>query len=75
MQLADLTVEEPQTQTQQLIRTYEARLDPAGALLSAESQFEQESLVMVEEGWQLKQVSHRGTIVAPRVAVVAVYER
>ncbi len=75
MQLADLMIDEPQTQTQQLIRTYEARLDQAGVVTSAESQFEQESLAMVEEGWQLKQVSHRGTIVSPRVAVVAIYER
>lgn len=75
MQLADLMIDEPQTQTQQLIRTYEARLDQEGVVTSAESQFEQESLAMVEEGWQLKQVSHRGTIVSPRVAVVALYER
>jgi hypothetical protein len=75
MQLADLTIDQPQQQTQELIRTYEGMFDLDGVFASAESQFEQESLVMVEDGWQLKQVSHRGTIVSPRVAVVAVYER
>lgn len=75
MQLADLTIEQPQQQTQQLIRTYEGQFDLEGAFASAESQFEQESLSMVEDGWQLKQVSHRGTIVSPRASVVAVYAR
>lgn len=73
MQLADLTIDQPQTQ--QLVRTYEGMFDLEGVFASAESQFEQESLSMVEDGWQLKQVSHRGTIVTPRVAVVAIYER
>lgn len=73
MQLADLTIDQPQTQ--QLVRTYEGMFDLEGVFASAESLFEQESLSMVEDGWQLKQVSHRGTIVTPRVAVVAIYER
>ncbi len=75
MQLADLTIEESQQQTQQFIRTYEGVLDLEGVFASAESQFEQESLSMVEDGWQLKQVSHRGTVVSPRTVVVATYER
>lgn len=74
MQLADLTIDQPQ-QTQQLIHTYEGMFDLEGAFTSAESQFEQESLALVEEGWQLKQVSHQGTIVSPRLAVIATYER
>jgi hypothetical protein len=73
MQLADLMID-PQ-QAQQLIRTYEGLVDLEGVFTSAESQFEQESLALVEEGWQLKQVSHRGTIVSPSVAVIATYER
>lgn len=75
MQLADLTIDQPQIQTQQLIHTYEGQLDLEGVFASAESQFERESLSMVEDGWQLKQVSHRGTIVSPRVVVIATYER
>jgi len=75
MQLADPMIDQPQQQTQQLIRTYEGVFNLEGVFSSAESQFEQESLSMVEEGWQLKQVSHRGTIISPRVAVVAIYER
>ena len=75
MQLADLMIDQPQEQTQQLIRTYESLFDLEGVLASAESQFEQEHLVMVEDGWQLKQVSYRGTIVSPRLAAVAIYER
>ena len=73
MQLADLMID-PQ-QAQQLIRTYEGLVDLEGVSTSAESQFEQESLAMLEDGWQLKLVSHRGTIVSPRVAVMATYER
>ena len=73
MQLADPTIDQPQTQ--QLMRTYEGMFDLEGVFTSAESQFEQESLAMVEDGWQLKQVSHRGTIVSPRVSVIATYER
>ncbi len=75
MQLADLTIDQPQQQTQQLIRTYEGALDLEGVFASAESQFEMQSLAMVEDGWQLKRVSHRGTIVSPRLSVVAVYEQ
>lgn len=75
MQLADLTIDQPQQQTQQLVRTYEGMFDLEGAFASAESRFEQDSLDMVEEGWQLRQVSHRGTLVSPRIAVVAIYER
>jgi len=75
MQVADLTIDQPQSETQQLVRTYEGLFDLESVFTSAESQFEQESLAMVEEGWQLKQVSHRGTIVSPCVAVIAIYER
>ena len=75
MQLADPMIDQPQQETQELIRTYEGLFSVTGAFTSAESQFEQESLALVEEGWQLKQVSHRGTIVSPRLAVIATYGR
>jgi hypothetical protein len=74
MQLADLTIDQPQ-QTQQVVRTYEGMFDLEGLFTSAESLFEQESLAMVEDGWQLKLVSHQGTIVSPRLAITATYER
>lgn len=75
MQLADLMIDQPQQQTQQLVRNYEHTLDLEGAFVNAESQFERDCLALVEEGWQLKLVSHRGTIVAPRAVVVATYEK
>ena len=75
MQLADLTIDQPQQQTQQLVRSYEHTFDLEGAFVNAESQFERETIALVEDGWQLKQVSHRGTIVAPRAVVVATYEK
>ena len=74
MQLADPMIDQPQ-QTQQFIQTYEGMFDLEGVFSSAESQFEQESLALAADGWQLKQVSHRGTIVSPRLAVIATYER
>lgn len=75
MQLADLTIDQPQQETQQLVRAYEGALDLDGTFVTAESQFERDSLGMTVEGWQLKVVSHRGSIVSPGVVVVATYEK
>ncbi|HEY0754387.1 MAG TPA: hypothetical protein VGD98_10525 [Ktedonobacteraceae bacterium] len=75
MQLADLTIDQPQQQTQQLMRVYESLFLVDDVFVSAESQFEKDGLALAEGGWQLKQVSHRGTIVSPRATVVAVYEQ
>ena len=69
MQLADLTIDQPQQQTEQLVRTYVNILDAEGTSVAAVSQFESDCLVLVEEGWRLKQVSHRETM------VVAMYEK
>ncbi len=74
MQLADLEIDQLQTQTQQTERTYADILDQDGAWTSAESQFEQDCVAMLVEGWQLKLVSHRGSIIAPQT-VVAIYAK
>ena len=74
MHVADLTIDQPQEQIEQLLRTYENTFDQDGAVVTAVSQFESECLVLLEEGWRLKQVSHRGSIVSPH-SVVATYAR
>jgi len=74
MQLADLTIDQPQQQIQQIERAYENTSGLEGASVDAVSQFESECLVLLEEGWRLKQVSHRGSILSPRM-VVATYEK
>jgi hypothetical protein len=73
MQLADLMIDPSQQTGQQLVRTYESARDLDGTFVSAESQFEHDCLSLLEEGWQLKGVSHRGSIVVPCVAVIATY--
>lgn len=75
MQLADLTIDQPQQKKEQVVRTYESVPDLDGEQRTAESQFEHESLRMVEEGWRLKVVSHRGSIFSPCVVVIATYEK
>lgn len=74
MHVADLVIDQPQQQTEQLIRVYENTFDQEGAAVAAISQFESECLVLLDEGWRLKQVSHRGSIVSPR-SVIATYEK
>ena len=64
MQVVDLEIE------QHLVRTYETILD-----VTAEAQFELEGQSLAEEGWQLKQVSQRGTIVSPAFAIIAAYRK
>jgi hypothetical protein len=74
MHLADLVIDRPQRQLQQLVRTYESALDLDNTLVTAESKFEHDSLTLAEDGWRLKLVSHRGSIVSPHV-VVATYAK
>lgn len=74
MQLADPAIDQPQQQTEQLVCTYENILDLEGAALSAVSQFESECLTLAEDGWRLKQASHRGSLVSPHT-IVAAYEK
>jgi hypothetical protein len=75
MQLADLVIDPSQQAGQQLVRTYESARNLDGTYSSAESQFEHDCLALLEEGWQLKGVNHRGSIVMPCMAVVATYIR
>lgn len=74
MHVADLVIDRPQQQLEQLVRKYESAMDVDNMLVTAESRFEQDCSVLVEDGWQLKLVSHWGSIVAP-YAVVATYEK
>jgi len=74
MHVADLVIDRPQQQLEQLVRRYESALDLDNTLVTAESRFEQDCFSLVEDGWQLKLVSHWGSIVLP-YAVVATYER
>jgi hypothetical protein len=74
MHVADLVIDRPQQQLQQLVRTYESALDLNNTLVTAESKFEHDCLALLEDGWRLKLVSHRGSIVLPH-AVVASYEK
>ncbi len=75
MQLADLTIDQAREQVQQLVCVYENTLDLAGTFETAASQFERACHTLVEEGWRLKQVSHRGSILSPQAAIVATYEK
>ena len=68
-------IDEPQQETQPLTRVYENMSDLNGELVSAESQFEQDSQRMVEEGWRLQRVSQQGTIVSPSAVFVATYSK
>jgi hypothetical protein len=74
MQLADLTIDSLQQQTEQLIRTYSSNFNLDGAFVNATDLFEHESLVLLEDGWRLKQVTHQGSLVSPQT-VVAVYAK
>jgi hypothetical protein len=75
MHVADLVIDRPQQQLEQLVRTYECALDLDNMLVTAESKFEQDCLALAEDGWRLKLVSHLGSIVLPRNTVVARYEK
>jgi hypothetical protein len=74
MQLADLVIEQPQ-QAVELVQTYESILGFEGVISTAVSQFERSCLALSEEGWQLKRVSHRGSLVFPDAVIVAVYAK
>jgi hypothetical protein len=74
MQLADLTIDQPQQQTEQLVRTYTNILNADGDTVEAVNQFESECQVLLEEGWRLKQVSHKGSIMVPQ-AIIATYAK
>ncbi len=74
MHVADLVIDQPQQQTQQLVRTYEGTLDLDNTFVTAESRFEHDCLALAEDGWRLKLVSHRGSIVFTHT-VVATYEK
>ena len=74
MQVADLVIDQSQQQTRQLVRTYEGTFGLDDTFVSAASKFEHDCLILSEDGWRLKQVSHRGSIVFPH-AVVATYEK
>lgn len=74
MQLVDLTIDQHQQQLEQLVRTYTNILDVDGTEVVAVNQFESDCLVLLEEGWRLKQVSYRGPIMAPQ-AIIATYEK
>ena len=75
MHVADLVIDQPQQQIQQLVRTYESALDADNTLVTAESKFECDCLALSEDGWQLKLVSHWGSIVFPHTVVIARYEK
>lgn len=75
MQVADSAIEQLQQAEEQLVLTYERVLNADGVFRSAVSQFESECLTLVEEGWQLKRVSHRGSLIFPEAVVVAIYEK
>jgi hypothetical protein len=74
MHVADLVIDQPKPQTQQLVRTYEGVPGPDTTFVTVESQFERDCLILSEDGWRLKLVSHRGSIVLPHT-VVARYEK
>ncbi len=75
MQFADLMIDQSQQEMQQLVYTYEGARDLEGVFVSAESLFEHDSQRLFEEGWLLKAVSHRGSILSPCLAVVATYKK
>jgi hypothetical protein len=75
MQLADLVIDQSEEAVRQLVNTYESVLGLDGMFVTAVSQFERDCLALSEEGWQLKRVSHRGSIVFPAAVVVATYEK
>jgi hypothetical protein len=74
MHVADLVIDQPKSQTQQIVRTYKSTLDLDNTSVTAESNFERDCLTLTEEGWQLKLVSHWGSIVHPHT-VIARYEK
>jgi hypothetical protein len=74
MHVADLVIDQPKSQTQQIVRTYKSALDLDNMFVAAESKFERDCLALAEEGWQLKLVSHWGSIVLPHT-VIARYEK
>jgi hypothetical protein len=74
MHVADLVIDQPQQQTQQLVRTYEGALGLDNTFVTAESKFERDCLNLSEDGWRLKLVSHQGSIIFTH-AVVATYEK
>ena len=74
MHVADLVIDQPQQQIQQLVRTYQGALDLDNTFVTAESKFERDCLNLSEDGWRLKLVSHQGSIVSPHT-VVAAYEK
>jgi hypothetical protein len=74
MHVADLVIDQPKQQTQQLVRTYEGALGLDNTFVTAENKFERDCLTLLEDGWRLKRVSHWGSIVLPH-AVVASYEK
>lgn len=75
MQLADLAIDQPQQALQRLVRTYDSAFSYDGTFVAAETQLERDCFSMTEEGWRLKKVSHRGSIVSPSMVVIATYER
>jgi hypothetical protein len=75
MYAVDLIIDQPQQSIQQLVRTYARNFALDGTTVSAVSQFEHEGLTLLEEGWQLKVVSHRGSMALPQEKVVATYEK
>jgi hypothetical protein len=74
MHVADLVIDQTLPQKQQLVRTYEGALDQENMFVTAESKFERDCLTLSEDGWRLKLVSQRGSIVFPHT-VVATYEK
>ena len=76
MHVADQVIDRPQSEQllEQLVRKYESAVDADNMLVTAESKFEQDCQALVEDGWQLKLVSHWGSIVLP-YAVVATYQK
>jgi hypothetical protein len=90
MHVADLVIDQPKPQVQELVRTYksaslntfesvfentfENTISADNTFVTAESQFERDCLALLEDGWQLKLVSHWGSIVRPHT-VVARYEK
>jgi hypothetical protein len=74
MHVADLVIDQSQQQIQQLVRTYEGTFGLDNTFVSAEGKFEHDCLTLSEDGWRLKQVSHRGSIVFLH-AIVARYEK
>ncbi|HET8841784.1 MAG TPA: hypothetical protein VFN35_09970 [Ktedonobacteraceae bacterium] len=75
MHLADPMIEQTQQAGEQLVSTYKRVLNADGMFVSAISQFESEHFILAEAGWQLKRVSHQGSIVFPTSVVIAIYEK